>query len=1194
MTENKISKLFITIVFAVAIIIECVAGKQESSNPALCSSNKNYYHLIKNIKSDESSPKNLIVNGSFENFNLKTGKFEGWSDWKKQFSPSVKAASGNRSVKVALSEITKWSKTTVRGLLVYPIALTPGTYSFSCAVKGKNLTAVRIRLLPVSGVPSKSASKTFRLKGQNTEDWKIFTTILKVPENIAVQRMTMEIHGVRGKAYEAFVDDVKLEKQSAKANVLFNSSFEICTVPGCPDRWFSIIDELGYSEKYNTTMVSDMAKTGSNSIKMSWHGPYDKVIAYYSRLMSGYYTCVSEGEKYTFSFWMKTNNPPVKMTLRLMIPENDKTFVVDSKEWKKYTITGIWQNSKRRKIPFAFIMLLFAGEKGEMIDADVWVDDIMAQPGEIATAWSPAPEDKLYLDKMFDSAGKSALKSIKTSNCPQVTARKCKKEAIAVDGKLDEAIWSGKNAVQCNASFKKIPVSNQTICKVAYDEDYLYLGLDAKRETAKSPLKQSNSAFSDDWVEIFLDPDSSDCLYYQLAINRKGNIFTSKCLYDTIAFEIAGSKGFTLIPWRPKFDHAVSRDKNGWKAEIKIPLNLFGRELASDKPFKLNFFRVIPATGEANCWSRPKNGFHDLPLFGSLDGLKVRKRFAEVDFSNIRYLPSPDGKNIVGKLSLCPEDAVEDIGAEIVDTYLKAQKLPVSKENNTYNINIPYSVHEAENKLMRFTAKIGDDKIQAFSTVKISKLLTFGLASLVFRRENFFPCLITVNLSESEQRYAVLSIAATDRKSGKKAITREFVVKSAKDMYKLPVLNLKNGWYNLEVTLKLHGKVAAAETKWTYLGKFQKNYTRTSVKNMRIERNGRPFFVRSIFHALRNPECDVGLLKKYRHLKLNTVGINLASYFSKHENLDFDLIFDEAEKAGIAIIPDMTKLLEMGERKHKYSKQKILDIIKSFVIKYRNRPSLLFYHGMDEPYVMRHRGRPFSSEKELEKLYWLVKTLDPYHPFYNNLEPRTRAWINLNFTDIFSYDCYIESPTPYETNMERFLYYIREGKKYAERNGKPMFNVVQFSSSTEIVKTRLLRYNEQRCLAYLAILNNSKGIVFYTGLNWCEPKNQHLLSISEELEKLAPVLLEYERQGQIETGTKDIEAKYFEYDGNVWIICANNSSKSLNKVKLKVDGILLEGQILTPVFNGKKTSIKNGKLEIDFSPYECFIYKAGK
>ena len=1194
MIGNKISKLFTIVIFAVAIVVGCIAGQQASSNPALCSSNKNYYKLIKNTKNNESCGKNLIINGSFEKFDPQSGKFEGWSDWWKQFSPSIEAKDGNRSLKVALSNKPKWGPKTVRGLMVYPIDLNVGTYSFSCAVKGKNLTAIRIRLLPVSGIPSKSASKTFELKGQNTEEWKTFKTILKVPGNIVVQRMTMEVLGVRGKECEAFVDDVKLEKQSTRANVLFNSSFEISTVPGCPDRWYSMIDELGYPGKYNTTMVSDMAKTGSNSIKMSWHGPYDKVIAYYSRLMSGYYTCVGEGEKYTFSFWMKTDNPPVKMTLRLMIPENDKTFVVDSKEWKKYTITGIWQNPKIRKIPFAFIMLLFAGEKGEMIDADVWVDDIMAQPGEVATAWSPAPGDKLYLNKMFDGAGKAALKSIKTSNCPQVTSRKCEKDAIAVDGKLDEATWSGKNAAQCNTSFKKIPVNNPTICKVAYDDDYLYLGLDAKRKTAKSPQKQSGSAFSDDWVEIFLDPDSSDNLYYQFAINRKGNIFTSKCIYDPIAFEIPGSKGFTLIPWRPEFDHAVSEDKNGWKAELKIPLNLFAREIAADKPFKLNFFRVIPATGEANCWSKPKNGFHDLPLFGVLDELKLHKQFMEVDFLNIRYLPSPDGKSIVGKLSFRPEDAIEEISAEIVGTYHKAWKLPVSKENNTYNINIPYSVHEAANKLIRFTAKTRNDRIQAFSTVEISKLLTFGLDSLVFRREQYFPCQINVNLPENELKHADINITATDMESGKRAVVREFEVKSAKDIYKLPVSNLKDGWYDLTVSLKLHGKVVAAETKWTYLGKARENYTRVSVKNMRIERNGKPFFIRGAFHALRTPQCNVGLLKKYRHFGLNTVSVELASYFSKYENLDFDLIFDEAEKAGLYVIPDMTKLLEMGTVRHKYSRNEILDIIKSFVIKYRNRPNLLFYHGMDEPYVLRHRGRPFSSEKELENLYWLVKKLDPYHPVFNNLEPRTRAWINLRFTDVFSYDCYMESPTPYETNMERFLYYIREGKKCAERNGKPMFNVVQFSSSTEIVKTRLLRYNEQRCLAYLTVLNNSKGIIFYTGLNWCEPKNQHLLSISAELEKLAPVLLKYKRQGQIETETKEIEAKYFEYDGNVWVVCANSSSKALKGVRLKVDKILPEGQMLMPVFNGKKTSIKNGKLEIDFSPYECFVYKTSK
>jgi hypothetical protein len=1188
----RFSRLFAGLFFFAVILTTCIAEGLQSQEPTSYPANNYYYQLIKNSKHDGACDENLIDNGGFERFNPKTGEFEGWSDWRKEFSPSVDAAIGSSSLSVALSEKPEWGPKTVRGLAVYQIGLSSGTYSFSCMIKGKHLTGMRVRLLPVTGEPFKSANQTFELEGQNIKDWKLFEAVLKVPENAIVTRMTIEFLGIRGEECEAFIDDVKLVKQSALANVIFNSSFEICTVPGCPDRWISSVADLSCPEKYNTVMVSDMARTGSNSIKMSWHAPWDKTVADYTRLMSGYYTYVDEGEKYTISLWMKTNNPPVKMTLRLMIPENEKTFVVDSKEWKQYTFTSVWRDPKK-KTDFAFILLFFAGENGEMIDADVWVDDIMAQPGETVNPWLPSTSDELYLDKMFVKTEKETPATGKTGNLPEITAEKIGNEKIVIDGKFTEKAWSGRNGAECNIPFKRNTVANSTNCKIAYDDNYMYIALDAERKTASSPKTNSNSAFSDDWIEIFLNPNNSNS-YYQLAINRAGKIFTSKCRFDPISFEVPDSKGFELEPWMPKLDYAVCEDGNGWKAELRIPFNLFDRELAEKKPFKLNFFRVIPAVEEMNCWSKPKKGFHDVPFFGTLTGVAPQRKVMDLDFTSIKYQPSPDGKNVVGKLSLPSSAVIDNLVAEVVNTDGKGEQLSVLKQNDAYEIIIPLSPAEAVGKHMRFTAKTKDDCIQAFSKVELSKLLTLGVDSLVFQEEKYIPCLIAVDLPESELPQTVLELVATERESGRKAVAKEFTIKSVKDIYRLPFSNLKNGWYDVTVSLKLHGKVMEEETKWTYLGTQEKNYARISVENMRIERNGKPFFMLGTFNVLSDPQCNVKILSQYKKYGLNTVVINLASYHSKYESFDFDLIFDEAEKAGLAVIVDMTELLSLGSLKHQYSKSQTLDIIKSFVTKYKNRPNLLMYHGIDEPNVLLRRGRPFCGNKDLAELYWLVKTLDPYHPFFNNLDPRLSSWNDLSSADIFSYDCYAECPSPYEANMERILYYLREGEKCAVSNGKPMLNVIQFSTSTETVKTRLLRYNEQRCLAYLTVLNGSKGIFFYNGSNWCEPKNKHLVSISEELEKLAPVLLGYERQERIKTDTKEIEAKYFEYDGNIWIVCANSSSRELKGAELNLGRILPDNCEVKPVFGGDKTRIQNGKIKLDFPPYGCFAYRVVK
>jgi hypothetical protein len=92
-----------------------------------------------------------------------------------------------------------------------------------------------------------------------------------------------------------------------------------------------------------------------------------------------------------------------------------------------------------------------------------------------------------------------------------------------------------------------------------------------------------------------------------------------------------------------------------------------------------------------------------------------------------------------------------------------------------------------------------------------------------------------------------------------------------------------------------------------------------------------------------------------------------------------------------------------------------------------------------------------------------------------------------------------------------------------------VFNIIQFDTGTEIQQNRMLTYLEQRCLNYITILNDSKGLGYFTGICWCDAKNKELAKINKEIEALAPVLLGYEAQKRIKTPNKSIQAKWFIY-----------------------------------------------------------------
>jgi hypothetical protein len=139
-----------------------------------------------------------------------------------------------------------------------------------------------------------------------------------------------------------------------------------------------------------------------------------------------------------------------------------------------------------------------------------------------------------------------------------------------------------------------------------------------------------------------------------------------------------------------------------------------------------------------------------------------------------------------------------------------------------------------------------------------------------------------------------------------------------------------------------------------------------------------------------------------------------------------------------------------------------------------------------------------------------------------------------------------------------------------------------------------MRYNEQRCLSYLSILNGAKGIVLYVGRSWCEAKNKQYPKISAEMNVLSPVILENDDEGDIDVGTKGITARYYKYKGNYWIVCANALGKELKGVELKLDKIIKGSSKAESVFIGDEKVIEGGIIKLDFKPYDCFVYQIVK
>jgi len=134
-----------------------------------------------------------------------------------------------------------------------------------------------------------------------------------------------------------------------------------------------------------------------------------------------------------------------------------------------------------------------------------------------------------------------------------------------IDGKLGEAAWG-----QCEplAPFVKLdgtgPAKQQTTVRVCFDGRSLFLACELLEDEmgklkAEATPKDSGQLFSNDCVEIFIQPDPSIGEYFHLVASAAGST------YDAIA--TGGPRD-----WTPDWEVAAAKGADRWSLEVAIPL----------------------------------------------------------------------------------------------------------------------------------------------------------------------------------------------------------------------------------------------------------------------------------------------------------------------------------------------------------------------------------------------------------------------------------------------------------------------------------------------------------------------------------------------------------------------------------------------------------------------------------------------
>ena len=173
--------------------------------------------------------------------------------------------------------------------------------------------------------------------------------------------------------------------------------------------------------------------------------------------------------------------------------------------------------------------------------------------------------------------------------------------AITVDGVLDEEVWS--RAVAAGDFIQSDPLEGQpaseaTEVRVAFDADYLYIGVvchDA--DPSGIVINEIRKDFAG------RDQDTFDVLLDTFGDRRNGFVFSTNAAGAKSDTQIA-NEGRDVNPnWDAVWWVAAQKDSRGWTAEFRIPFKTLRFEAGEDRNWGINFARRVRKKNEVSYWS---------------------------------------------------------------------------------------------------------------------------------------------------------------------------------------------------------------------------------------------------------------------------------------------------------------------------------------------------------------------------------------------------------------------------------------------------------------------------------------------------------------------------------------------------------------------------------------------------------------
>ena len=684
------------------------------------------------------------------------------------------------------------------------------------------------------------------------------------------------------------------------------------------------------------------------------------------------------------------------------------------------------------------------------------------------------------------------------------------KGRLTIDGKLDEPAWrrapehSGFEQTLGRQGRRPLPDgAPQTSFRVVYDADAVYFGIRCaepkmKDLVAKAARHWDAAMWSDDDVEIFLDPVGDRQEFYQFAVNTDG---TQTDLYLI-------ERGHTgKDPWSSEWKAAVFKGPDFWSLEVAIPFadlyNRPARMWRENWVFSISRTRK-PAPSYFSQYS-PGNGYHDVENFGTLGPIRIdRSRFdLYVDAPRFRLSPHAGSYAVRGEIVL------ENRGANPVQGLLIMDILePGARDGRTAvalapgesrRIAIPGGRVAAPGKYP-VVFRVVDSEDRPLLLARFDEWLRYEPLTIAITEPNYRNTIyatqtiakvrgtISVNLSPDSVKNCLVTVGLY---AGRKNVSREMEIAAGENIAFELAADFPAGDYTLRAVLRRkHGDAPAilAESAVAL-----RKLPRAPAVEVRVSPGGSllidgfPVFIRGWYGSM----FYIGSAAAFPRAQLPH-STNFIMGTSPFEQYDL----------GLYTLKSLCRLVD--EKKAKLD-QEIDEALKTrllaAVAETRNQRNVIGYYISDEPEC---RG---LSPYFLQSLYGFLKAHDPYRMVMIVSRAPARY---IEACDVICPHPYL-NPQAYEDGTRRFASLpkfigavIAEAVR-ANRGGKAVWVMPQTFSYGGL-RGRHPTFEESRFFTFSGIAAGARGVVpfIFNGF-WNHWENRVAMNhIFETLTFLAP------------------------------------------------------------------------------------------